>query len=237
MNDYEDHLTKNTVVQQQANNDLGIISFALGFVSIFFLAPLFVPIALTLGIIAVCKKQLAWGLAGIICSLIGFITSPILLAMLGLAVLSSTDNLSLPSISQPSVSSPNTSTPLPEFLQKFAPMLENIGTTIEREIKSLDTSSQNTSPSSTTQKPVTDTTLPLPAGFLKAYPEYLAKAEKKAIALAHDRDGRYAWGYGYNYSTQELADARALSECRSRMTEYKVENDCKLYAIGNRVIW
>ena len=69
------------------SNALGITSFIFGLISIFFLAPVFVPLALLLVIIAIIKKQLAWGIIGIICGIIGFVTSPILLGIFRLATI------------------------------------------------------------------------------------------------------------------------------------------------------
>jgi hypothetical protein len=77
------------IVQNNTSNALGIASFIFGLISIFILAPLFVPLAVLLGIFAVIKKQLVWGILGLFCALIGFITSPILLGLLGLATMGS----------------------------------------------------------------------------------------------------------------------------------------------------
>ena len=85
-NEKTEHVTK-IIVQNNMSNALGIASFIFGLISIFFLAPVFVPLALLLGIIAIIKKQLAWGIFGIICSIIGFATSPILLGIFGLVSL------------------------------------------------------------------------------------------------------------------------------------------------------
>lgn len=85
-NEKTEHVTK-IIVQNNMSNALGIASFIFGLISIFFLAPVFVPLALLLGIIAILKKQLAWGIIGIICSIIGFATSPILLGIFGLVSL------------------------------------------------------------------------------------------------------------------------------------------------------
>lgn len=62
----------------------GLVSFLLGLVSIFYMSPVFVPLAVMVGIIALFKKQFMWGLLGLFCAFIGFVTSPILLATLGL---------------------------------------------------------------------------------------------------------------------------------------------------------
>lgn len=60
--------TTTVIVKHDASNALGIASFIFGLISIFFLSPLFVAIALILGIIAVIKKQLVWGVLGPICA-------------------------------------------------------------------------------------------------------------------------------------------------------------------------
>ena len=73
------------IVKHDASNALGIASFVFGLISIFILSPIFVPLALILGIVAVLKKQILWGGLGLVCALAGFVTSPILLGILGIA--------------------------------------------------------------------------------------------------------------------------------------------------------
>ncbi|TSA38020.1 MAG: hypothetical protein D4R63_11935 [Methylococcaceae bacterium] len=75
------------MLQNNTSNSLGIASFIFGLISIFFLSPVFVPIALILGVIAVIKKQLVWRILGLVCALIGFMASPILLGIFGLVSL------------------------------------------------------------------------------------------------------------------------------------------------------
>jgi hypothetical protein len=65
----------------------GLTSFILGIISIFYMSPIFVPLAILTGIVALFKRQFLWGILGLICAFIGFITSPILLAALGLTAL------------------------------------------------------------------------------------------------------------------------------------------------------
>ncbi len=76
---------KTIVVVNNTSNSLGIASTVFGFISIFIFSPIFVPLALLLGIIAIIKKQILWGVIGIVFAIIGFVTSPILMSMLGLA--------------------------------------------------------------------------------------------------------------------------------------------------------
>lgn len=55
------------IIKQDTGNALGIAAFVFGVLSIFFLAPVFVPLALLLGIIAVIKKQLVWNTRAGLC--------------------------------------------------------------------------------------------------------------------------------------------------------------------------
>jgi len=73
------------VVVNNTSNSLGIASTVFGLISIFILSPIFVPLALLLGIIGIIKKQILWSIVGIIFAIIGFFTSPVLMSMLGLA--------------------------------------------------------------------------------------------------------------------------------------------------------
>lgn len=71
------------IVKNYTSSATGIASFIFGLISIFWLAPLFVPLAVLMGIIAIISRQFAWGLIGLLCAFIGFLMSPILMGVLG----------------------------------------------------------------------------------------------------------------------------------------------------------
>jgi hypothetical protein len=71
-------------MNNNASKSEGLVSLTLGIISIFYMSPVFVPLAIVVGIVALFKKQFLWGILGILCAVIGFVTSPILLAALGL---------------------------------------------------------------------------------------------------------------------------------------------------------
>lgn len=77
--------TTTIIIKNDTSNGVGIASFIFGIISIFFVSPVFVPLVVLLGIIAVIKKQLVWGVLGLLCAFIGFLTSPILLGLFGSA--------------------------------------------------------------------------------------------------------------------------------------------------------
>ena len=88
-NSVKPEVVQKIIIEKNTSNAFGIASFIFGIISIFFLAPIFVPLSLLFGIIAIVSKQLAWGIMGIICAIIGFMTSPILLGIFGLMTIAS----------------------------------------------------------------------------------------------------------------------------------------------------
>ena len=66
----------NVIVKSDVSNAIGIASFVFGIISIFFLAPIFVPLAVLLGIIAIVKKQLVWGILGLVSAFFGLSLHP-----------------------------------------------------------------------------------------------------------------------------------------------------------------
>jgi len=77
------------IVRHDTSNADGIASFIFGLISIFIFAPLFVPLAVILGIIAIINRTLVWGTLGLICAAIGFLTSPVLLGLFAITTIAS----------------------------------------------------------------------------------------------------------------------------------------------------
>tara|TARA_B100001113_G_C20801473_1_gene488420 strand:- start:117 stop:389 length:273 start_codon:yes stop_codon:yes gene_type:complete len=70
------------IIIKQSAPIYGTLSIIFGFIGIFILSPLFSPLAFILGILACLQKEYTAGILGIIFSVIGVITSPILMALL-----------------------------------------------------------------------------------------------------------------------------------------------------------
>ena len=77
----------------------------------------------------------------------------------------------------------------------------------------------------------------LPAEFLQLFQTYSAKPAPKAIALALDPNGRWAYGSIAGYSTQAGANEEALSECARFKAQSDIKEKCRLYAVGDKVVW
>lgn len=65
----------------------GTLSVIFGFIGIFILSPFFSPLAFILGILACLNKEYAAGVVGIVFAIIGVITSPILMALINLPII------------------------------------------------------------------------------------------------------------------------------------------------------
>lgn len=71
--------------------------------------------------------------------------------------------------------------------------------------------------------------------FFDKYKTYNAK---KAIAMAIDKDGKYAYGYAYGYPTKISVVKRAIEECEKNKIKHNVDTkaECKIYALGNKIM-
>lgn len=67
------------------SNAMGIASFVLGLISIFMLSIVTVPLAVIFGGFGLRHPQKVWAYLGLVCAVIGFMTSPILLGLVGYA--------------------------------------------------------------------------------------------------------------------------------------------------------
>ncbi|HEB59772.1 MAG TPA: hypothetical protein ENJ01_11150 [Gammaproteobacteria bacterium] len=74
-------------IARPKDNAMGIVAFVFGAISIVILAPLFVPLSLLFTLIALLKRQFLFSFLALVCATIGFLTSPILLGLAGLATL------------------------------------------------------------------------------------------------------------------------------------------------------
>lgn len=79
--------TSDAPVVQDGLPLLGLFAVGFGVLGLFTFAPLFSPLALVLGLIALFIGQLGWGLAGILLAIVGMVTSPVLMTLFGLGAL------------------------------------------------------------------------------------------------------------------------------------------------------
>ncbi len=58
----------------------------------------------------------------------------------------------------------------------------------------------------------------------------------KALAVAGDLNGIYVSGFAWAYPIQELANEEALEGCEERRGDRRVQDACRLYAIGDEPV-
>ena len=80
-------------------------------------------------------------------------------------------------------------------------------------------------------------TLAVPVDFLQPYHAYATLPGNKAIALALDRNGRWAHGKVAGFSVQPEASEEALVECAKFRAQAGIQENCRLFAVGDKVVW
>jgi len=77
------------------------------------------------------------------------------------------------------------------------------------------------------------------AGIDSTYSKYKTLESNKAMAVAIGADKRYAVGYAFEYKSQEKANAEALKRCEASNSKAKIKVDtaCKLFAVGDKVVY
>lgn len=79
--------------------------------------------------------------------------------------------------------------------------------------------------------------IPTTAGFQELLDRYARKPERRALAIAADIDGRWAFGDSQNFASQAEANDAAMAYCIKYRNQLGLHEPCQLYAIGNEVIW
>lgn len=72
------------------------------------------------------------------------------------------------------------------------------------------------------------------SSFEKDVEIYLKQKNFKAYAMAFGEKSGWVSGYGYNFSSQEKADERALGECRKRKQAKGIDGLCKIRTRGDK---
>ena len=73
--------------------------------------------------------------------------------------------------------------------------------------------------------------------FERAYSDYRQMPAYKALALARDSEGNWAYGYTRNQSNQAEANSQAMIECKKRVATFNVNEECRIYAEDNIIIY
>tara|TARA_B100000427_G_C15108045_1_gene420201 strand:- start:265 stop:534 length:270 start_codon:yes stop_codon:yes gene_type:complete len=77
-------MDKDRIIIKETVQHYGTMSVIFGFVGVFILSPIFSPLAFIFGILSISKQEYLAGAIGIIFSIIGVLTSPILMALINM---------------------------------------------------------------------------------------------------------------------------------------------------------
>jgi len=77
----------------------------------------------------------------------------------------------------------------------------------------------------------------LPPEFLPVFQAYTAKAAPKALAVAVNSKGQWAYASIGNHATQADANEEALAHCARLKAQSDIQESCRLYAVGDKVVW
>ena len=88
MSDEEGAPAPRIIIQEKRiGSGAGLGSIICGILGIFFYGIVFVPLGLIMGVVAIAKGQVAFGIIGIVLAVIGFFTSPTIWALFGMGAL------------------------------------------------------------------------------------------------------------------------------------------------------
>jgi hypothetical protein len=77
----------------------------------------------------------------------------------------------------------------------------------------------------------------VPTAFLVPFQAYTTLPGNKAIALALDKDGRFAHATVARHPVQAEANEEALSDCGRHRAEAAIQQSCRLFAVGDKIVW
>ena len=84
----------------------------------------------------------------------------------------------------------------------------------------------------------TDTQPKVDANLTGIWKEYRALPESRALALAgNPRTDRWVAGISGGHSSLDAAVESALQECRANRLRQRMPLACKLYAVGDEIVW
>jgi hypothetical protein len=61
--------------------------------------------------------------------------------------------------------------------------------------------------------------------------------DERALALAGDPELRWVAGASSGHASLQEAEQEALAECRRRRAQRRMQDPCRLYAVGDEIVW
>lgn len=74
-------------------------------------------------------------------------------------------------------------------------------------------------------------------GVQRLWRQFLELPEERALALAGDPERVWVAGVSGGHEFRTDAEASALGECQRRRALRRLQAPCRLYAVGNEIVW
>ncbi len=74
-------------------------------------------------------------------------------------------------------------------------------------------------------------------GVTERWGQFLSMPHQRAFAIAGDLDGRWAGATVGGYPSPIDAEREALRRCEHERSARRIEQPCRLYATGHRIVW
>ncbi len=75
------------------------------------------------------------------------------------------------------------------------------------------------------------------AGIAKRWGQFLSMPHQRAFAIAGDPDDRWVGVTVGGYPSPIDAEGEALRRCEHERSARRIEQPCRLYATGHRIVW
>jgi len=76
-----------------------------------------------------------------------------------------------------------------------------------------------------------------PRSLVPLWRDYAKMPEERALAIAGDPERRWVGAASGGYATREMAEDSVLAECMRRRNARRMQEPCRLYAVGDEIVW
>lgn len=74
-------------------------------------------------------------------------------------------------------------------------------------------------------------------GLERVWGQFLQMPKQRALAIAGDPDGVWVGGLVGGHPSQIEVEREALEQCNRRRIAKGLSEECRLYAVGHRIVW
>jgi hypothetical protein len=76
-----------------------------------------------------------------------------------------------------------------------------------------------------------------PRSLAPLWRDYEKMPAERALAIAGDPARRWVGAASGGYPTREMAEESVVAECMRRRSARRMQQPCRLYAVGDEIVW